>query len=208
MRAFHYGLNGGPHTHRPWSALRHRHKRRPASRDWRSAQHWRARSEHAMAFAQFTMKRRKGEETLAYVKECDAESGDGAPLYTQHGRVERFSSGYWEYREVPASCAQGPREAREAPRRPPAPFELPLPMASLESAAVCGVGRRFVAGVSPARSVVCESGRTSGAGLLGFVRVSPCVSVNVNMTHATTGATTLLLPVQNTHTLCIRHDAP
>ena len=135
MRAFHYGLNGGPHTHRPWSALRHRHKRRPASRDWRSAQHWRAsRSEHAMAFAQCTMKHRNGEETLAYVKECDAESGDGAPLYTQHGRVERFSSGYWEYREVPASCAQGPREAREAPRQPPAPFELLLPMASLESA--------------------------------------------------------------------------
>jgi len=33
------------------------------------------------------MKRRNGEETLAYVKECDAESGDGAPVYTQHGRV-------------------------------------------------------------------------------------------------------------------------
>lgn len=84
------------------------------------------------------MKRRNGEEALAYVKECDAESGDGAPLYTQHGRVERFSSGYWEYRKVPASCAQVPREAREAPRRPPAPVELPLPMASLESAAVVG----------------------------------------------------------------------
>ena len=109
----HYGLNGGPHAHRPWSALRHRHNRRPLSRDWRSAQHWRApRSEHAMAFAQCTVKRSKGEEMLAYVKECDAESGDGAPLYTQHGRVERFSSGYWEYREVPASCAQGPREGQ------------------------------------------------------------------------------------------------
>ena len=133
------------------------------------------------------------------MKECDAESGDGAPLYTQHGRVERFSSGYWEYRKVPASCAQVLREAREAPRRPPAPVELPLPMASLESAAV--VGRQFVAGVSPARCVcVCRT----GAGLLGFVRVSPCVGVNVNMTHATTGATTLLrhcYPVRRTHTL-------
>ena len=117
------------------------------------------------------------------------ESGDGAPLYTQHGRVERFSSGYWEYTRKDASelRARAARTAREAPRRPPAPVELPLPMASLESAAV--VGRQFVAGVSHARCVcVCRT----GAGLLGLVRVSPCVGVNVNMTHATTGATTLL----------------
>ena len=51
-------------------------------------------------------------------------------------------------------------------------------MASLESAAVCGVGRRFVAGVSPARCV-CEV----PVYLVSSVsRVSPCVSVNVNMT--------------------------
>ena len=165
------------------------------SRDWRSAQHWRApRSEHAMAFAQCTVKRSKGEEMLAYVKECDAESGDGAPLYTQHGRVERFSSGYWEYREVPASCAQVPREAREAPRRPPAPFELPLPMASLESAAValCAV---WADGSWPVIRPRGVSVSRTGAGLLGFVRVSTCVSMNVNTTRPTTGATTLLLPV-------------
>jgi len=131
------------------------------------------------------------------------ESGDGAPLYTQHGRVERFSSGYWEYRKVPASCAQVPREAREAPRRPPAPVELPLPMASLESAAV--VGRQFVAGVSPA---VCVCVCRTGAGLLGFVRVSPCVSVNVNMTHATTGATTLGYCPFRIHTPCVYDITP
>jgi hypothetical protein len=124
------------------------------------------------------MKHRNGEETLAYVKECDAESGDGAPLYTQNGRVERLSSGYWEYREGPEPCVRAAGRAREAPRRPPAPVELPLPMASLESAAVCGVGRRFVAGVSPARCV-CEV----PVYLVSSVsRVSPCVSVNVNMT--------------------------
>lgn len=155
-----------------------------------------------MAFAQCTMKRRNGEEALAYVKECDAESGDGAPVYTQHGRVERFSSGYWEYREVPASCAQGPREAREAPRRPPAPVELPLPMASLESAAV--VGRQPVFRMRCVCVCVCRT----GAGLLGFVRVSPCVGVNVNMTHATTGATTLLRHCYVVHTpySCTTHD--
>jgi hypothetical protein len=46
----------------------------------------------------------------------------------------------------------------------------------------------------------------TGAGLLGFVRVSTCVSVNVNTTHPTTGATTLLLPVDRIpqyHT-CVR----
>jgi len=104
------------------------------------------------------------------------------------------------YREVPASCAQVPREAREAPRRPPAPVELPLPMASLESAAV--VGRQFVAGVSPA---VCVCVCRTGAGLLGFVRVSPCVGVNVNMTHATTGATTLLRHCYVVHTPYVIH---
>ena len=34
---------------------------------------------------QCTVKRSNGEKTLAYVKECNAESGDGAPLYAQHG---------------------------------------------------------------------------------------------------------------------------
>jgi hypothetical protein len=43
-------------------------------------------------------------------------------------------------------CQRAARKGREngkgqAPRRPPAPVELPLPMASLESAAVGRVGR-------------------------------------------------------------------
>ena len=34
---------------------------------------------------QCTVKRSNGEKTLAYVKECNAEFGDGVPLYAQHG---------------------------------------------------------------------------------------------------------------------------
>ena len=143
------------------------------------------------------------------MKECDAESGDGAPLYTQHGRVERFSSGYWEYREVPASCAQVPREAREAPRRPPAPVELPLPyLCRWPPLSPPPSWADSSWPVFRLRCVCVCVGPVPVYNVLGFVRLAPCVGVNVNMTHATTGATTLLRHCYVVHTpySCTTHD--
>ena len=106
---------------------------------------------------------------------------------------------------MPASCAQGPRERQGRRRdghRLRSSFLCRWPPLSPPLCAVWADGLWLVfrpRGVSVSRT---------GAGLLGFVRVSPCVGVNVNMTHATTGATTLLRHCYVVHTpySCTTHD--